>query len=109
MSSTQSKCECYAIIDKVDPRHQIWMEVFGKPQIPLKNPLAKIHPQFGAIYDGDPSKLTKQQKEKMADILSEKFGLLRKAVLSDLAKGNLAVKADNISISICELHMRCMM
>lgn len=109
MSPKENKCKCYAIIGKGDPRYEIWIKILGKPEIPLKHPLTHKHPQFGVMYEGDPQRLTTEQKERMADLLSEKFKIPREEVLTNLAKGVMAVKAENCSVAICNLHVRCMM
>jgi hypothetical protein len=98
------KCECYATISKDDPRYEIWKQVNPLCQMPLKHPIPK-----NGFYEGDPTRLTSEQKEVMAKLLSEKFKLPPSEILSDLEKGIFPIKSDNLNIVICELHFRCMM
>ena len=108
------KCECYATLSKNDPRYPIWKQIDPQARIPLKHPILQRSPKDSVLrgalfYEGDPERLTPAQKEKLAEILSEKFKVPKTEVLKDLAKGYLPLKSQNVSVSICNLHLRCMM
>lgn len=104
------KCECYATVSKDDPRFPIWLAV-AENRIPIKHPLevkGKAGGHKGNFYEGDATRLTKEQKEIMSKLLARKFHITEKEVLTDFEKGMFPIRADNISLVICELHLRCM-
>lgn len=107
------KCECYATISRDDPRHALWIRVTPDGHIPLKHPLtvkASDGPFAGQLfYEGDPTRLTDEQKQILAEICAEKFSLSKDNILADLAKGILPISVKNVSVSICNLHFRCML
>lgn len=106
-------CECYAKVSRNDPRYPIWVKVDPEAKLPLKHPILKRHPYahpdfMGTFYEGDPSRLTEEQKEIIIEEMSKKFKCSKDHVAEGLAKGFLAIKSDNISVMICDLHFRCM-
>jgi hypothetical protein len=105
-------CECYATISKDDPRSEIWRHVKADGQIPLKHPLvvtATGGPFVGEkFYEGDPSRLTGEEKVRLVERLCEKFELTADEVRHELDMGILPIRADNVIVSICPLHFRCM-
>jgi len=103
-------CECYATVSKSDPRYDIWTKVDPGGKMPLKHPLPVRSSCFpGLFYEGDPSRLTKEQKQLIVELLSKKFKVPKKHVAEGLAEGVLPIRAANVNVSICELHVRCMM
>lgn len=102
-------CECSASISKHDPRAEIWKQVTADGTLPLKHPLLVKNKHFPKLffYVGDADRLTQEQKEKMASLMTEKFKIPKEEVLHDLATG-FHIRSDNISVVICELHTRCM-
>lgn len=106
-----SKCECYATISKDDPRSEIWFKVCPDGHIPLKHPMLAKNKGFPGMlfYDGDTSRLTNNQLALLSELVSRKFGLNEEQVLRDLADGILPIRSNNVTISICSLHFRCMM
>ena len=111
---SKRKCECYAQISKNDPRYAIWIQVDPEARVPLKHPLPVkhpfAHPQFdGDFYEGDPSRLTEEQKEKIIELMSKKFKVSKSHVREGLDKGILPIKGDNVMVSICSFHVRCML
>ena len=110
----REKCECYAQISKKDSRYEIWKQVVPNGRVPLKHPLSSImknkhFPEGITIYEGDPSRLTKKQKDVLATLMAQKFHIPKQEVLEGLAKGVLPIKVDNVTVSICDLHFRCML
>lgn len=106
-----SQCECEATISQSDPRYDIWMKVVPEGRIPLKHPIAQkaeAGGESGIFYEGDPSRLTEDQKKTLADECSRKFRINASAIIEDLNKGILPIKGDNVIITICNLHVRCM-
>ena len=108
------KCECYAQVTKNDSRYEIWKQVDPDARVPLKHPIAgimknKTFPEGMTVYEGDPSRLTEKQKDVLSTLMAQKFNIPKQEVLDSLAKGVLPVKADNVIVSICNLHFRCMM
>jgi len=102
-------CECTAIIHKEDPRYSLWVQILGdsKAEVPLKHPIPE-RAGGHVFYQGDPSRLSEKQIKKMAQLLSKKFSISEEGILTDLNKGILPVR-EPVSLSICELHCRCMM
>ena len=110
----KEKCECYAQISKKDPRYEIWKQVDPDARVPLKHPLSSImknehFPEGITVYEGDPSRLTDKQKDVLATLMAQKFHIPKQEVLEGLVKGVLPIKVDNVIVSICNLHFRCMM
>jgi len=96
-------CECEAIISKEDPRYELWRQVVPNAHLPIKHPIAK-----NGFYEGDPSRLTEEQIQLIATLCSKKFNITKEEILKDIRKGILPIKAENVSLSICDLHIRCM-
>jgi len=110
---TESKgkigCGCEATISENDPRAEIWLYVFGKLSFPLKHPLARnMGSTVGIGYEGDAKALTEEQKERLIEAMIKKFGIKREDVTKVLDTGIIPIKADNVIVSICDLHFRCM-
>jgi hypothetical protein len=102
-------CGCEATISKDDPRAEIWMHVFGKLSFPLKHPLTKnMGATVGTGYEGDAEALTNEQKERLIEAMTKKFGIERDDVIKVLDTGIVPIKADNVIVSICDRHFRCM-
>lgn len=105
-------CECYATISEDDPRSEIWRHVKADGQIPLKHPLvvtATGGPFVGdKFYEGDPSRLTEEEKIRLVERLCERFELTTDEVHHELDRGILPIRADNVIVAICPLHFRCM-
>ena len=107
-----SPCQCVGIISERDPRADIWLRVTGKREVPLKHPLflSGIHNgQTMTFLEGDPRRLTDAQKEALFVEMEQKFGVPADAVRQDVEKGILPIRADNVTVSVCERHRRCML
>lgn len=106
-------CECYAIIQKNDPRAEIWRAVIGDGlRVPLKHPLpVNMDGPEGPMqfYEGDPERLTEQQWIDLAEEMNKKFGASVETVFDDLKNGRLPVRADGCTISWCSHHSRLAM
>lgn len=104
-------CECYAIISKEDPRAEIWKQVYPDGSMPLKHPLQVKNSNFpdALFYVGDAERLSEEQKELMASLMAKKFKIPKEEVLHNLATGQFHIRSDNITVQICELHVRCML
>jgi hypothetical protein len=61
------------------------------------------------FYHGDPSRLTKEQWDCLADAMTAKFQIQRAAVIEDLENDRLPIKAEGCVVSICQMHALCMM
>lgn len=103
-------CECFAEISKNDPRYEIWIKIDSQARMPLKHPLPRKMTNFeGLFYEGDATRLTSEQKDIFATEMANKFKITKDEVLKNLEDGVFPIKADNVLISICDLHLRCMM
>lgn len=103
-------CECYATINKNDSRYEIWIQVDPEAKVPLKHPVPVKHPNFdGLFFEGDPARLTEEQKKIIIDLLSKKFNVSKAHVKEGLDNGILPIKAENTIVSICDSHFRCML
>ena len=106
-------CECVAILDEKDERAEIWKQVCPDLRLPLKSPM----PIRGKGPDGeihrflecDTDRLTDFQKARLAELMAKKFGLDEKQAFNMIQKGELPIKDENITMMICNLHVRCMM
>jgi len=108
-----TKCECYAILSENDERAEIWKQVCSDLRLPLKHPLPVLAKNNDGeelrFYEGDPERLDDFQKARISELMAEKFDLDEKAVFESLKKGIMPIRADNVTVMICNLHLRCMM
>ena len=107
-----NKCECVAILSETDERAEIWKQVCPDLRLPLKSPLpvlGKLNGEEIKFYEGDPEKLDDFQKARLAELMAEKFGIDEKVIFESLKKGILPIRTDNVTVLICNLHLRCMM
>ena len=102
-------CDCYAIISDRDPRSKMWKQIVPDGKIPLKHPLTRRTRDGREFYEGDPSRLSEEQKRMLAELVSEKFGIPKEVILNDLRNGIMPILADNVIVHICEKHARCML
>lgn len=105
-------CECYATVSKSDPRYEMWRKVDPEGRLPLKHPLTKIvvcQQRRMTFYEGDPSRLSEDQKKTIVELMNKKFKVPKHVVAKELAEGVLPIRAANVNVSICNLHVRCMM
>lgn len=97
-------CECYATITEDNERTEILKKVIPDLRIPLKHPLRE-----GSYYMGDPKRINDNQKKILVQLISEKFGVSEATIYSDLNSGKWPILAENVIISICRMHVLCMM
>ena len=99
-------CGCEATISQDDSRAEIWLYVFGKRSFPLKHPLPHLNSCFPnmVFYSGDASALTPEQLEKLIEAMTRKFNITREQVLDSINDGVIPIRADNVTISICQRH-----
>lgn len=105
-------CGCTATISKDDERASVWFEVFGKNEFPLKYPIADIG--FKAdptlrCYPGDALALTDSQKDKLVEIMAQRFGVTRNDVEEGFEKNIIPILDRNIVVSWCAIHTRIML
>jgi hypothetical protein len=100
-------CGCEATISEDDPRAEIWLYIFGKKSFPLKHPLPmNMGKIVGTGYEGDATVLTKDQRERMIEIMTKKFNIKPIDVTSVLDKGIVPIKSEGVIVSWCEKHSR---
>ena len=91
--SLREECDCYAKISESDTRAEVWLRVVGDSlRVPLKHPLSvKLEGPEGPMrfYEGDPSKLTKDQWTTLSIEMNKKFGISLESVIEDLKAGRL--------------------
>jgi len=106
-------CECVAILNEKDERAEIWKQVCPDLQLPLKHPLPVLAKNNDGeemrFYEGDPERLDDSQKARISELMAKKFDLDEKAVFESLKKGIMPIRADNVTVMICNLHALCMM
>ena len=100
-------CECYAAVSCLDPRRELWEKVVLGGRMPLRHPVPHLNGSH-LFYEGDASRLSTEQLGTMAGLLAEKFSLDSEEVRRDLGRGVLPVLAAGVTVSVCELHARCM-
>jgi hypothetical protein len=103
-------CGCEATISEKDPRAETWMTVFGKLSFPLKHPISHINSNFPGktFYSGDATALTAEQKARLIEAMTRKFNIPASKVEESFKDGVIPILAENVIVSICELHVRCM-
>jgi hypothetical protein len=98
-------CGCEATISESDPRAEIWKYVFGKRSFPLKHPLpVNMGDVDGIGYEGDATVLTEEQKQRLIEKMTAKFGITKEDVTSVLESGVVPIKAENVIVSWCHQH-----
>ncbi len=103
-------CGCEATINKNDPRAEIWLYVFGKLSFPLKHPMrVNMGSVVGLGYEGDATALTPDQRTRLIEKMTKKFGISEKEVTDTLDEGIIPIKATGVSVKICNAHFRCML
>jgi hypothetical protein len=102
-------CGCEATINESDIRAPIWKYVFGKTSFPLRHPvLTNMGAVVGLGYEGDASALTEEQKTRLIEAMTEKFHIPVVEVTKVLETGVIPIRAEGVSVSICERHVRAM-
>lgn len=103
-----NRCECYAYITCKTERTEIWREVVPDLRIPLKDPYRRkgiVADEEMIVYLANVHRLKNEQKKKLATLFSEKFNMSRDDVLKELRRtGDFPIKAENVTIKICEMH-----
>lgn len=102
-------CGCKAHLNEKDPRAEIWRNVFGCLEFPLKNPISHIGQAEGEHEDrflyGDWDALSFDQKVKMLIEMKKKFGISEQVFSSQVkALGYIPIKDQNIDVVICQKH-----
>ena len=103
------KCECYAVIDSDNERMEIWREVCPDLRVPLKHPGLCKGTAAGEeilMYEGDPKRMSGFQRARLAELFAEKFNISEMHAFAELEKGHLPVRAENVTVVICQSHMR---
>lgn len=108
-------CNCYVTLIEDDERYQVWKEA-GIEKFPLKHPLQGLvtiklkgqEPFEMNILLGDASKLTVEQKEKLLEQITSKFGVNKRDVKKQWKKG-IPIKAERVIVTICTKHSHAMM
>ena len=95
------------MINEKDERAELWKKIFGKLSFPLRHPvLTNMGDVVGLGYEGDANKLTGEQRQILIREMMKKFHISRRDVEIALADGVIPIKAENVTIKICELHLR---
>lgn len=87
---------CWAVLP--DERREIFKEIFPDGKVPLKHPFPVRGQNNVPVYEGDPSKLTDEQKRRLAEIVARRFNLPISQILSDLNDGILPVRAEGVLV-----------
>ena len=87
------------------------MKVFGALTFPLKHPLSVRMDTFPdkTFLVGDARALTEEQKERLIEAMINKFHVTREHIVELMKTGEIPILADNCIVSICDLHVRCML
>jgi len=103
-------CGCRATISENDPRAELWQYIFGSRSFPLKHPLPmNMGPVVGQGYEGDATELTPEQRERLIEAMTKKFGITRADVNQSLLMGIVPIKADGVTVSWCSRHSRAIL
>jgi hypothetical protein len=60
----------------------------------------------GMGYEGDASVLTEEQRKRLIEKMTEKFNVSRAEVEKGLEAGVVPIKADGVTVTWCERHVR---
>ena len=110
---SQNRCSCYAVA--TDPARQaMWLRVFPLDgHVPIKSPViagtARVKEEKFEFYQVDLARVTPEQRENIIIEMTSKFGLPGVEVRKDLDEKGLIVKAENVIVSWCPLHVRAVM
>lgn len=101
-------CGCEATITDGDTRAEIWQYVFGKKSFPLIHPLPSRNPNFPGklFFQGDATELTKEQRERLIEKMTQKFSVSREHIEQTLKEGIVPILDDHIIVSWCPKHYR---
>jgi len=98
-------CGCEATISEKDPRAEIWFYVFGKRSFPLKHPLPMdMGPTVGLGYAGDATALTPEQRKRLIEKMTQKFGVKTEDITRILDQGVVPIRAETVVVSWCRKH-----
>lgn len=108
-------CGCTAILNPTDHRAEIWQYAYGTLTFPIRldragigyNPLTFDNPNFPSkkfLY-GDARQITKEQLQRLGEIISKKFGVPVGEVLKDAKDGIIPILYENITIHFCPKHL----
>lgn len=106
-------CGCRACLNEQDPRAEIWKEVFGCLEFPLKNPVAirgNAVGEAGALFlMGDWEALSQAEQDKMIQAMKRKFGVDEQVFRAQIRVfGYVPIKDENITVIVCQKHIRAM-
>lgn len=106
-------CGCKAILSPEDPRAEIWKAVFNCLEFPLASPLFHNAQAEGEqpsrFLKGDWMALSEDQKERLCHEMKKRFSIGDSVFRAQMkALGYVPIKDENIHVSICELHARCL-
>jgi hypothetical protein len=79
-----------------------------EPHIPLKHPLKTDFPTMGSVYEGDANRLTADQRERLIKAVSERFGLPRESIETDILQADNTFCVSVDGVSICAMHTTMM-
>lgn len=89
-----------AVISKQDSRAEIWFYVFGRYSFPLKDAeLRDLGEVVGKGYLGDAFALKPDERERLIEKMTTKFGILREEITKPLDSGVIPIKADGVTIN----------
>jgi hypothetical protein len=94
-------------LDPKSDRAEMWLEVYGSLEVPLKSPIAKQgmfpDPIDGSklhyYYEVDLKQLTPEQLDKAAEIIGRRFGIPAQEIRQDIERQGIPVLADDVSVS----------
>jgi hypothetical protein len=106
------KCVCYAVMNSKDPgRADLWKRIFPQNgHLPIRSPIPAGTGRFpdseSHFYYMDMSRVTPEQKQMIIQELARKFHLTEDEVASDIERVGIPIKADDVMVSWCPLHVR---
>ena len=109
----EQPCGCRACLSEEDPRAEIWKEVFGCLEFPLKNPVAISGNAVGeagsSFLMGNWEALSVDEQNRMIQAMKRKFGVDEQVFRAQIRVfGYVPIKDENITVIICEKHTRAM-
>jgi hypothetical protein len=85
------------VINESNPRYKDWVYIMGTehPHVKLKSGVPQ-QSNFGEVYLGDVAALTKEQKERLIERMSQNFHVPKAQIEQDLKDGKFPLKPDSV-------------
>lgn len=105
-------CQCFA--KAIDPeRQKMWERIFREGKVPITCPIPVGRGNLAGLsadfYLVDFDRVSYAEKEALIFAMANKFNFAPKEIRKDIETQGAPIKADSLTISICQMHGLAMM